>query len=447
MEKCSCTFLSIIATSLALTLSDNRDGLSSQTQSHTISSNKENSPKVLYFHAVEFPKKEQAIVTDAVDGLQIKDYVLAVRKLIGPQNIKFASRISQGRVCLYLSTQELADTITALGSKVNIGSHTLPLRLLVSKAKRIILSNVCPIISHSVIEKKLLEFDITPTSQITFLRAGINEPEYAHIMSFRRQMYIKPEDVSKLPESLQINFEDTFYWIYPSSEKLTCFICKGEGHLARHCQSVDTANGTITSVISKVALNANETLPSLPPSPSSGDIFTLPEDDNINIKSTSPSKNNSEALIMPPPSSSPGCVGPLGGGIKRLKSRISRIKKKLEKSGYDDISSSDEGTEFLPLLFKMASNTQNLTLNSNLRIIFWNARSVIKQKGELQTFLQDVDILVCVESWLNEDKSFQFPGFVSFRKDRTSSTGGGIVLLIRKNIAYKEIDKIGRAHV
>ena len=90
----------------------------------------------------------------------------------------------------------------------------------------------------------------------------------------------------------------------------------------------------------------------------------------------------------------------------------------------------------------MALNTQNLTLKSNLRIIFWNARSVIKQKEELQTFLQDVDILVCVESWLNENKSFQFPGFVSFRKDRPSSTGGGIVLLIRKNIAYKEIDNL-----
>ena len=282
-----------------------------------MSSNKENSPKVLYSHAVEFPKKEQAIVTDAVEGLQIKDYVLAVGKLIGPQNIKFASRISQDRVCIYLSSQDLAGKITAPGSKVNIGSHTLSLRLLVSKAKRIILSNVCPIIPHSVIEKTLLEFDITPTSQITFLRAGIHEPEYAHIMSFRRQMYIKPEDVSKLPESLQINFEDTVYWIYPSSEKLTCFICKEEGHLARHCQSVDTANGTITSVISKVALNANETLPSLPPSSSSGDISTPPEDDNINIKSISPSKNNSEALIMPPPTSSPGCVGPSGGGIKR----------------------------------------------------------------------------------------------------------------------------------
>ena len=49
---------------------------------------------------------------------------------------------------------------------------------------------------------------------------------------------------------------------------------------------------------------------------SSGDISTSPEDDNINIKSSSPSKNNSEALIMPPPTSSPGCVGPSGGGIK-----------------------------------------------------------------------------------------------------------------------------------
>lgn len=56
-------------------------------------------------------------------------------------------------------------------------------------------------------------------------------------MSFRRQMYIHPEDVSEIPESIQINFDETAYWIYFSSDKINCFLCKEEGHLAKHCRN------------------------------------------------------------------------------------------------------------------------------------------------------------------------------------------------------------------
>ena len=78
-----------------------------------------------------------------------------------------------------------------------------------------------------------------------------------------------------------------------------------------------------------------------------------------------------------------------------------------------------------------------------MKIIYWNARSILQRKHELQVILQDADIFVVVESWLTPNiKNFQFPGFVSFRKDRDHSVGGGILVLIRRNIAYKEITNI-----
>ena len=79
----------------------------------------------------------------------------------------------------------------------------------------------------------------------------------------------------------------------------------------------------------------------------------------------------------------------------------------------------------------------------NIKIMFWNARSIVKKKEEFSKIIPDFDIAVCVESWLNDKiKSFNFPGFKTFRKDRSHGTGGGILLVIRNNIAYTEIDNL-----
>lgn len=182
-----------------------------------------------------YPTKEQAIVLDAIDGITIKEYTIAIGNIIGPN----------GRVCIYCSNQEIVDKLINSHTKIKINSQILEIRPLISKTKRVILSNVCPIIPHSVIETKISEIKIKPASQITFIRAGINDPGYTHILSFRRQFYIQPEDVDKLPEHIQIIFDNTEYWIYISTDNITCFICKDVGHLAKHChttniQSTDT---------------------------------------------------------------------------------------------------------------------------------------------------------------------------------------------------------------
>ena len=69
-------------------------------------------------------------------------------------------------------------------------------------------------------------------SQMQFIRVGMNETGFSHILSFRRQIYVQPEDIEKIPPSMQITYDSTAYWIYLSTEKLTCFICKEEGHVA-----------------------------------------------------------------------------------------------------------------------------------------------------------------------------------------------------------------------
>ena len=100
---------------------------------------------------------------------------------------------------------------------------------------------------------------------MTFPRAGLTGPGYSHILSFRRQIFIHPDDESKIPESIQINFEDTSYWIFPSTDTIKCFVCKKVGHIAKNCQyKPDDLTGMTTSkdqkFIEKSVPNTNEEL-------------------------------------------------------------------------------------------------------------------------------------------------------------------------------------------
>ena len=85
--------------------------------------------------------------------------------------------------------------------------------------------------------------------------------------------------------------------------------------------------------------------------------------------------------------------------------------------------------------FDCVSNKYHST---ELRILYWNPRSVCNKIEEIQQMIQAIDILVCVESWLKDDINFHFSGFNTFRKDRVHTSGGGIVFLIRKNLNYIE---------
>lgn len=195
---------------------------------------------------IAFPKKEQAIVIESIEGLTVHDYTVAVGKLVNPTNIRFVSRISQGRICLYLSSTELVTRLTSPGNnKITINSKMLEIRPLIANTQRIILSNVCPIIPHDVITEKLKEIGISLKSRLMFLKAGLNDPGYQHILSFRRQIFIDPADVVNLPGFIPITYDDTLYHIYISTEKISCFLCKNEGHIAKHCKEIDRSQNNI----------------------------------------------------------------------------------------------------------------------------------------------------------------------------------------------------------
>lgn len=79
----------------------------------------------------------------------------------------------------------------------------------------------------------------------------------------------------------------------------------------------------------------------------------------------------------------------------------------------------------------------------DLRIIYWNSRGIKIFLPELQSTLKKVDIFICVESYLNNTDNnsiLNSSGFITLREDRTYTTGGGIFILIRKNLAFQKIN-------
>ncbi|CAG5102782.1 Protein of unknown function [Cotesia congregata] len=57
------------------------------------------------------PTKEQAVILDSGEGIQLQSYAIAIGTKIGPQNIRYISRIANNRICVYLATKEIADQL------------------------------------------------------------------------------------------------------------------------------------------------------------------------------------------------------------------------------------------------------------------------------------------------------------------------------------------------
>ncbi|VVC44108.1 Zinc finger, CCHC-type [Cinara cedri] len=146
-----------------------------------------------------FPKKDQAIVFNTIEDVPQIEYIKAFSLITSPKNIKFASRISNNRI---------------------------------------IISNVQPIIPHDIITNAITNIPIRILSPITFMEADFGNEEYDHIGSFRRQLYIHPEDNEKMPSSILIKFDHTDYWIFFSDDTVTCYLCKQMGHTTNHCKIV-----------------------------------------------------------------------------------------------------------------------------------------------------------------------------------------------------------------
>uniref|UniRef100_A0A6P7FP11 Uncharacterized protein LOC114332497 n=1 Tax=Diabrotica virgifera virgifera TaxID=50390 RepID=A0A6P7FP11_DIAVI len=133
---------------------------------------------------------------------------------------------------MYLSSKQLVDKFMQKHGQIKIENNIVQARRLISPAERIVLSNVCPSIPHSLLTDYLQKIGLNLLSPVTFLKISSNLPEYNHILSFRRQIYVSPHNIS-LPDSFLLDFDNTTYRIF--LETMACYTCKKAGHIATNC--------------------------------------------------------------------------------------------------------------------------------------------------------------------------------------------------------------------
>nr|XP_012216460.1 PREDICTED: uncharacterized protein LOC105668589 [Linepithema humile] len=72
----------------------------------------------------------------------------------------------------------------------------------------------------------------------------------------------------------------------------------------------------------------------------------------------------------------------------------------------------------------------------------WNCQSILRKKLELETRIQDFQIVALSETWLTKEDRFLIKNFDTIRKDHTGRVGGGIALLVKKPIQYQVLNNL-----
>lgn len=125
----------------------------------------------------------------------------------------------------------------------------IPIRRLISPAKRLIISGGSPIIPHDELAGPIKILGIKPVSNITFLNANMPIDTFRHIGSFNRQVYAEVSPQTIIPGSFLIRYEEENYRFYIDYAQQKCFKCKNIGHKILECplnNIEDTTRAPIT---------------------------------------------------------------------------------------------------------------------------------------------------------------------------------------------------------
>ena len=144
-----------------------------------------------------------------------------------------ASRISNGRIAIYLSSREAV--IDAVQRGLEYGDSFLELTPLVRPTTRLTLSNVYPEIPNSVLINNISTF-CKVVSQVRPIPLGLKNKELTHVMSFRRQVQVLLNPNITPPDHINLSFCNVNYRVFLSTESVRCFNCGEFGHISRSCK-------------------------------------------------------------------------------------------------------------------------------------------------------------------------------------------------------------------
>ena len=193
----------------------------------------------------QYPEEDQAIIFRHIENTKILDYLKAFLTVIkDPKAIIAASRVSNNRVVIFLDSADRVNNLLATHKYFLLGENNVTIHRLRSPTSKIILSNVSPAIPNSVLLDHLVHnFKLECTSPISILRVNPTDELFSHVISWRRQLYIKTKPDLNLPPSFTIEYNNRSYRIFITFDELTCFKCHKTGHKAEDChRTVDLGN-------------------------------------------------------------------------------------------------------------------------------------------------------------------------------------------------------------
>ena len=182
--------------------------------------------------------RENGVAFQAANNVSVQTYVEACADQIPPEDISSASRISNGRVAIYLKTVEAV--INAVQQGLSFDNSFVELSPLLKPTTRLTLSNVYPEIPNSILKSHLSSF-CKVVSQIQPIPLGFKNKKLSHIMSFRRHVQVQMNNNITPPDHLNISHKGVNYHVFLSTESVRCFGCGEFGHISRNCKKTQPA--------------------------------------------------------------------------------------------------------------------------------------------------------------------------------------------------------------
>lgn len=163
------------------------------------------------------PKKEQAVLFNAVKNTKITDYVF-VGKILSLKALIAALQISNNKICIYLDSKSTINKFINKKDNTLISDVHIPACKLVATTN----SNVHPCISDSLLMEVLNEYNLKSASIQNLYLCLNNTDDYAHLLSFRHFMYIYNLQQLAFPNSILITHENENYRIFISHDQICC---------------------------------------------------------------------------------------------------------------------------------------------------------------------------------------------------------------------------------
>lgn len=205
---------------------------------------------------------KQAVIIDNVPESTIDDYLRGITETLSGQEITHASRISGGRVCVFLKDEDAVAQIT-LDGFITVNNELVPIRRFSTAATKIMLSNVYPFITSQMLQNEIVKFGKL-TGPIRDISTGSKIDECLHVKSFRKIAYVLIEDLSAVPETLRFEVEGMNHIVFISMDDVLCHKCKRKGHIMKNCKNTTDTEQNSASLSTKKSPQDLRNFPNLP---------------------------------------------------------------------------------------------------------------------------------------------------------------------------------------